>query len=86
MSRAIHLHIERIVLHGLEVARPERLVLALQSALAERIARDGLPAGWQGDRAVLNLGAVRLASAEPEAMAEALAGALLAPPATGGGR
>jgi hypothetical protein len=81
----LHVHIEALVVHGLEVARPERLVLALERALAEGLATQGLPENWGEGRAMLSLGPIELRSAEPDALAEAVSGALLGP-GQGGGR
>ena len=81
--RAVHLHIETLVVHGLEVARPERLALALEQALEKGIAAQGLPDRWGDGPAMLALGPIELRSTEPEALAAAVSVALLGP-GTGG--
>ncbi len=84
MTRPVHLHIERVVLHGIDAGPPERLLAALERALASRIASHGLPEHWGAGRDMLSLGRVELRATEPEALAEAFANALLPP--SGGGR
>lgn len=86
MTRVV-LHIDRLVLRGVDPADAGAVAAALRAELGRRLQRDAAAAlAGQGDRAVLRAGRVHLAPGDHgQALGRAVA-ARIAGPAPSGGR
>jgi len=88
MTRIV-LHIDRLVLRGVDPADAGAVAAALRAELGQRLQRDAAALAGQGDRAVLRAGRITLAPGDygqalGRAVAAGIAGA--AAPAPSGGR
>jgi hypothetical protein len=57
--RAIEVHIEELVLHGLPQSTRWQIGAAIESELSARLTRDGLPVAWQSSPQQLDAGSVK---------------------------
>jgi hypothetical protein len=56
--RAIEVHIEELVLHGLPRSTRWQITDALESELRARLTKDGVPAAWQSSPKQLDAGSI----------------------------
>ena len=56
--RAIEVHIEELVLHGLPRSARWQIADAIESELRARLTKNGVPAAWQSSPKQLNAGSV----------------------------
>lgn len=59
IPRAIEVHIEELVLHGLPQSTGWQIGDAIESELRARLTKDGLPAAWQSNPKQVDAGSVK---------------------------
>ena len=57
--RAIEVHIEELVLHGLSRSTQWQIADAMERELRARLAKDGVPAAWQSSPKQLDAGSIK---------------------------
>jgi len=57
--RAIEVHIEELVLHGLPRSARWQIADAIETELRARLTKDGVPAAWQSSPTQLDAGSVK---------------------------
>lgn len=57
--RAIEVHIEELVLHGLPRSTRWQIADAIETELRARLTKDGVPAAWQSSPKQLDAGSVK---------------------------